>query len=199
MPIQYLASNQARGIPKSNSTCSILENPHLAWHPIPVTILRPATPADIPEILLLERLPASQLYVGQWSEDRHRATLLSPDALYLVAGSPDGSLAAYAILRGLTEHSGSIELKRLVVSSPGQGLGRPILAEILHHAFTQLHAHRLFLDVYDDNPRARHLYQSLGFVHEGTMRDAGRRGDQYFPLHLLSLLDSEYLALHKSR
>ncbi len=163
-------------------------------------ILRPATPADIPEIVRLERLPGSQLYVGQWSEDRHRATLSSPDARYYVADSPTpGTLAAYAILRGLAEASGSLELKRLVVATPGQGLGRPILTEILALAFLTHHAHRLFLDVYDDNPRARHLYQSLGFVHEGTMRDAARRGDQYFPLHLLSILDSEYRALHNSR
>ena len=163
-------------------------------------ILRPATPADIPEILRLERLPVSQLYVGQWSEDRHRSTLSSPDAQYYVADSPTpGTLAAYAILRGLAEASGSLELKRLVVATPGAGLGRTVLTEILALAFDTFHAHRLFLDVYDDNPRARHLYQSLGFVHEGTMRDAGRRGDQYFPLHLLSILDSEYRDLHKSR
>ena len=165
-----------------------------------MTILRPATPADIPEILRLERLPASLQFVGQWSEDRHRATLAGPDALYLVADTPGSpaTLTAYAILRGLAEHSGSIELKRLVVASPATGLGRRILAEILHHAFTHLHAHRLFLDVYDDNPRARHLYQSMGFVHEGTMRDAARRGNHFYPLHLLSILHHEYTALHNA-
>ena len=130
-------------------------------------LLRPATPDDIPAILALERLPASAQFVGQWSEDRHRATLASPDARYYVSQSETGEICAYAILRGLSETSGSIELKRLVVHPPGLGLGRKILAELLAIAFDQFHAHRLFLDVFADNARALHLYRTSGFVEEG--------------------------------
>jgi diamine N-acetyltransferase len=159
-------------------------------------LLRPATPNDIPAILALERLPESTQFVGQWSEDRHRITLLSPDARYFVSESDAGQLRAFAILRGLKETSGSIELKRLVVHPPGQGLGRPILAELVCIAFDQFRAHRLFLDVFDDNARARHLYQSFGFVEEGLLREAALRNGQYCSLRLMSLLDREYAA-HK--
>ena len=96
--------------------------------------LRLATPADIPTLIALERLTESQLYVGQWSEERHRATLAGEDARYYVVDAADGSLAAYAILRGLAENSGSIELKRVVVGEPGNGLGRRILTELLRIA-----------------------------------------------------------------
>jgi diamine N-acetyltransferase len=165
-------------------------------------LLRPATPADIPAILALERLPASAQFVGQWSEERHRATLASPDARYLASNAQSGEpnptgttrLRAFAILRGLAETSGSIELKRLVVHPPGQGLGRQILSELIRIAFDQLHAHRFFLDVFDDNLRARHLYQSLGFVEEGLLREAAMRNGQYCSLRLMSLLDREYAA-----
>jgi ribosomal protein S18 acetylase RimI-like enzyme len=165
-------------------------------------LLRLAAPADIPAILALERLPESTQFVGQWSEDRHRATLLSPDARYFVSESGhdntdqagSGQLRAFAILRGLKETSGSIELKRLVVHPPGQGLGRQILAELIRIAFDQFHAHRFFLDVFDDNLRARHLYQSLGFVEEGLLREAALRNGQYCSLRLMSLLDREYAA-----
>lgn len=164
--------------------------------------LRPATSEDISAIVALERLPASAQFVGQWSEDRHRATLLSPDARYYVSEAEPrkaeqagaGDLRAYAILRGLSETSGSIELKRLVVHPPGEGLGRPILAELIRIAFEEFHAHRLFLDVFDDNPRALHLYRSFGFVEEGLMREAALRDGQYCSLQLLSLLDREYAA-----
>jgi len=155
-------------------------------------LLRPATLNDIPSILALERLPESTQFVGQWSEERHRATLLSPDARYLVSEAETGQLSAFAILRGLAETSGSIELKRLVVHPPGQGQGRQILAELIHRAFDQFHAHRFFLDVFDDNLRARHLYQSFGFVEEGLLREAALRNGQYCSLRLMSLLDREH-------
>ncbi len=96
------------------------------------------------------------------------------------------------ILRGLGEESGSIELKRIVVANPERGLGRRILAEVIRTAFEEFHAHRLFRDVYEHNARARHFYESLGFVYEGTMRDAARRGETYCHLRLMSMLESEY-------
>jgi L-amino acid N-acyltransferase YncA len=155
-------------------------------------LLRPATLADIPALVALERTPIARQYVGQWSEERHRATLTGGDARYYVYEAEPGSLSAYAILRGLAESSGAIELKRIVIAAPGQGLGRRILSELIAIAFKELQAHRFFLDVFDDNARARHLYASLGFVEEGTMREAAQRDGQWHNLHLMSMLASEY-------
>jgi diamine N-acetyltransferase len=162
-------------------------------------LLHRATLADIPAIVALERLPASAQFVGQWSEERHCATLASPDACYFVsdadsseAGAPQ--LRAFAILRGLAETSRAIELKRLVVHPPGHGLGRQILAELIRIAFEELHAHRFFLDVFEDNTRARHLYQSFGFVEEGLLREAALRDGEFCSLRLMSMLDREYAA-----
>jgi len=103
-----------------------------------------------------------------------------------------GEIDGYVILRGLSEDSRSIELKRVVVATPGRGVGRRILTEILRIAFRELGAHRLFLDVFEDNARARHLYESLGFKQEGVMREAAQRDDRWFDLHLMSMLESEY-------
>jgi len=167
-----------------------------------VMILRPAVSEDIPRIVALERTPGAQQFVGQWSEERHRAALRGSDARYLLSESEigetgvneksPGTLQAYVILRGLSEDSDAIELKRIVVAAPERGLGRRILSEVIRMAFEDFHTHRLFLDVYEDNARARHLYESLGFVYEGTMRDAARRGETYCNLRLMSMLEEEY-------
>jgi len=153
--------------------------------------LRIAIPTDIPVIVALEHGPEASQFVGQWTEDRHQATLASADARYYVNETSSG-IDAYVILRGISENSRSIELKRVVVAVPGQGLGRQVLSEIVQIAFRELNAHRLFLDVFEDNSRARHLYESLGFKYEGTMRQAAHRDDRWFDLHLMSMLDSEY-------
>jgi diamine N-acetyltransferase len=155
-------------------------------------LLRSAVTDDIPKLLALEQAPLAREFVGQWSAERHRASLSNSDARYLVAEDSPGQLNAYVILRGLSEGSGSVELKRIVVTAPGQGLGRVLLAEILSIAFDELRAHRVFLDVFEDNARARHLYESLGFVYEGTMRDAARRNDVWCNLCMMSILESEY-------
>jgi diamine N-acetyltransferase len=154
--------------------------------------LRLATLDDIPAILTLERTPIAREFVGQWSGDRHRATLAGGDARYFVSETDWSEVRAYAILRGITEHSRAIELKRIVVAVPERGLGRSMLKELMRIAFRELGAHRLFLDVYEDNARARHLYESLGFQYEGLMREAALREDLWCNLCLMSILESEY-------
>src|SRR5579863_3927711 len=113
--------------------------------------LRLAVPDDIPAILALERTPMAREFVGQWSEDRHRATLAGGDARYFVSKTEWGEVQAYAILRGIQESSRAIELKRIVVAVPERGLGRLMLKELMRIAFCELGAHRVFLDVYEDN------------------------------------------------
>lgn len=155
-------------------------------------LLRLATPDDIPAIVALERTAMAREFVGQWSDERHRVTLAGGDALYYVSEAEWGEVQAYAILRGLKENSRAVELKRIVVAAPERGLGRKILTELIRIAFCELDAHRLFLDVFEDNTRARHLYESLGFQYEGVMREAARRDDHWCNLHLMSILESEY-------
>jgi diamine N-acetyltransferase len=155
-------------------------------------LLRLATPDDIPAIVGLERTPMAREFVGQWSEERHRLTLDGGDARYYVSEAEWGEVQAYVILRGIRENSRAIELKRIVVGAPERGLGRNILEELIRIAFCELGAHRLFLDVFEDNSRARHLYESLGFQHEGVMREAARRDGHWCNLHLMSILESEY-------
>ncbi len=155
-------------------------------------LLRTATVADLAQVVALERLPESVKFVGQWSEERHRDTLQSADARYFVNQDAAGQVQAYAILRGFGEDSHSIELKRVVVAVPGVGLGRRIVRELMRMAFEDFGAHRLFLDVFEHNVRARHIYETLGFTYEGVMRDAAPRDGGYCSLHLMSMLEGEY-------
>jgi diamine N-acetyltransferase len=130
--------------------------------------------------------------VGSWPEDQHRSMLADPAAAYIVAEDQPGQIAAFAILQGLLSEHRAVELKRLVVGTPNRGIGKKILTEIAERAFGQYRAHRLFLDVFVNNDRARHVYQTFGFREEGIMRDAIYRDGAYHSLVLMSLLDSEY-------
>jgi diamine N-acetyltransferase len=153
---------------------------------------RDATPADIPQICALERLPEFRTFVGSWPEEQHLRMLQDPTVVYIVAEDQKGQVGACAILQGLGSEHRAVELKRLIVGVPNQGLGRKLLASVAHRAFGEYRAHRLFLDVFVDNDRARHVYETFGFRKEGVMRDAIYRDGAYHSLVLMSLLESEY-------
>ena len=160
--------------------------------------IRSATQADIAQICALERLPEFRTMVGFWAEDEHARMLADPDALYIVAEEPSGRIAAFAILRGLLSEHKQVELKRIVVRTPNQGVGKQLLTEAADRAFREHSAHRLFLDVFVTNDRARHVYKNFGFREEGIMRDVIYRDGAYHSLVLMSLLEKEYRCGRKS-
>jgi diamine N-acetyltransferase len=159
---------------------------------------RSANRADIPQICALERLPEFRTMVGSWAEDQHLRMLADPDAVYIVAEEPSGRIAGFAILRGLLSEHRQVELKRIAVRTPNQGIGRQLLTEVADRAFGEHSAHRLFLDVFVTNDRARHVYQNFGFRKEGIMRDVIYRDGAYHSLILMSLLETEYRCASKT-
>jgi diamine N-acetyltransferase len=152
---------------------------------------RNATQADIAQICALERLPEFRTFVGIWPEDQHERMLADPGAAYIVAEDQQGQIAGFAILQGLLSEHRQVELKRLVVRTPNRGVGKQLLTEVADRAFGEYSAHRLFLDVFVTNDRARHVYQNFGFRQEGIMRDAIYRDGAYHSLVLMSLLETE--------
>ena len=130
--------------------------------------------------------------VGSWPEDQHLKTLADPGVAYIVAEDQPGEVAGFAILQGLLSEHRALEVKRIVIGAPNQGTGKRLLTEVAERAFGQYGAHRLYLDVFVNNERARHVYETFGFREEGIMRDAIYRDGAYYSLVLMSLLESEY-------
>src|SRR5277367_5053530 len=155
-------------------------------------LLRGARIEDVPQMMVLESLPEFRALVGSWSEEEHLRCLAHPDVRCLIAGQNANEVAGFAIVCGLTSEHRSLELKRIVVRVPGSGLGRQMLHLLLKKAFEEYGAHRLWLDVFENNLRAQHLYSSLGFRRDGVLREAVNRDGEYYSLVLMSLLDREY-------
>ena len=139
--------------------------------------VRRATDADIAFIMASERLPAYERMVGRWSEERHRASLASPDFAYLIGLDGEGRAAGFAILRDLQNPADNIGLQRIVAAEAASGFGRPFLAAVCDWVFAETACNRLCLEVFTDNARARHVYRSLGFVEEGLLREVAKRRD----------------------
>ncbi len=83
---------------------------------------------------------------------------------------------------------------RILLSGSGQdrGLGTEATRLVLAHGFEQLGLHRISLEVYAFNPRARRVYEKVGFVAEGTLRDALHYDGQWIDATVMSLLAPDW-------
>lgn len=110
------------------------------------------------------------------------------------------------VLNDLDEHARSANLRlALLPNYRGRGYGREAIFEVLRFAFdgsTDVDGvwhegprlHRVSLDVLSINPRARMLYESLGFREEGRLRDVYRDGDGWADATVMSILEDEFRA-----
>ena len=155
--------------------------------------LRRASIQDLPFIVVLEQQFRGLNLVGADDLPTHERRMNDPDWLYWIVEHPD-SPAGHVILRGIQSTNHSIELMRIVVSQPGQALGREVLKATTGAVFDELAAHRLWLDVFEHNARARHVYRSVGFVEEGVLRECVKQQEGYASLVVMSILEDEYRA-----
>jgi RimJ/RimL family protein N-acetyltransferase len=77
----------------------------------------------------------------------------------------------------------------------GRGYGTEAIELVLGLAFDGLGLHRLGLEVLAINARAQSIYENVGFVVEGRLREAFLDGDRWCDGVLMGLLEDEYRVL----
>jgi RimJ/RimL family protein N-acetyltransferase len=139
-----------------------------------------------------ERLPGYDELVGRWNDAQHRAALADGRHAYFLARL-ESEPVGFAIVRdwGSPEHV--VHIKRLIVSHPGQGVGRVLLAKLVELIFRDTEAHRLWLGVFPSNARARRAYEAVGFQAEGLARGSAFFGGAHRDELIMSLLRPDWL------
>jgi RimJ/RimL family protein N-acetyltransferase len=151
------------------------------------TVLRPFTADDAetmreiigdPEVVRFTFPPNGELGLERlrsWYGSRSA----QPDRLDLaVTDRATGELVGEVVLFEWNRAARSCTFRTLIgPRGRGRGIGTEAARLITGHAFEQLDLHRIELGVYDDNHRARHVYEKIGFVVEGVRRDAQVRED----------------------
>jgi len=84
-------------------------------------------------------------------------------------------------------------------SDRGRGYGGDALHALLRWAFREFNMHRVELSVDPSNERALRLYEKLGFVREGTRREAHYDDGRFIDEVIMGILDSEFDARDASR
>lgn len=72
-----------------------------------------------------------------------------------------------------------------------QGYGTEAVRLLCQYGFNTLNLHRIFLRVFETNPRAIRAYEKAGFVLEGRQRQAEFRNGKYIDTLVMSILRDE--------
>lgn len=155
--------------------------------------LRPTMSSDLEFVLSLEQDAENLPFITPWERTQHEAAIRFPDFRHFIVEGGEGlDAVGFLILIGCKSQHQSLELKRMVVRSKGHGYGRAALRVAKKVAFDDLGAHRFWLDVKQRNTRAKALYDSEGFVVEGTLRESVRTAEGFESMIVMSVLAAEF-------
>ncbi|MER7517109.1 GNAT family protein [Streptomyces sp. NPDC126499] len=146
-----------------------------------LVVLRPVTEDDVPALLPMFEDPEIARLTGchtgfdepalrQWYGSRGAQA----DRLDLaVVERATGRVVGEAVLNEWDPDNESCAFRICFTPAGiGRGLGTEATRLIVGHAFEAVGLHRVWLEVYAFNPRARRAYEKAGFRAEGTLRGA---------------------------
>jgi RimJ/RimL family protein N-acetyltransferase len=150
-----------------------------------------ATKADLPFVMATERTDGYDKLVGRWDETRHLAAIDDDHYAYFVA--KDGATpVGFSIVRDWASPERVTCVKRIAVSSPGNGVGRRLLRSVVDAIFRDTNAYRIWLGVFPENERARRAYEGVGFHAEGVARGSAFFGGVYRDELIMAILRTEW-------
>jgi RimJ/RimL family protein N-acetyltransferase len=185
-------------------TISLADKPTLPGHKV---LLRPVEAADV--VLALEPDPEGDRLTG--SHPRPGGlTLEQRTAWYATRADFDDRLDLAVVDRASGRFAGEVVLNELDADNQScnfriflfysqnrnRGLGTEATRLILAHAFDTVGLHRVDLEVYAYNPRARRVYEKVGFVYEGTKRQSLLWDGARVDADIMSILADEWAVHH---
>lgn len=172
-----------------------------------VVTLRPVELADVPTLRALMADPEVCRLTGSVHHSTHeKPELWTPEELTTIYGdwmtagdrivwvileNDTGAIVGEAVLNHLDKDNLSCGFRIWISGATNRGLGTEAVRLSMGHAFG-VGLHRVELDVYAFNTRARHIYEKAGFVLEGTKRQALRYDDDWVDCHVMGLLAGEW-------
>lgn len=157
-------------------------------------IARGAVYDDIEYVMRLERAEGNRDFVFQNTYKEHKSNIDSTENMLFIVQDRESSEKSAFILCNYKRPYDSFELRRIVIETKCKGTGSELISALIKYAFEVVKANRFWLDVFTDNERAVHLYNKLGMVHEGTLRQSYKDySGKYRDQMIFSILKNEYI------
>jgi RimJ/RimL family protein N-acetyltransferase len=81
----------------------------------------------------------------------------------------------------------------------GKGYGSEAVREVLRITFEKMNLNRVYLRVFENNPRAIRVYEKCGFQIEGSLRQDHYYGRRYYDTLIMAMLKEEYFEKFKKQ
>lgn len=135
--------------------------------------IRPATPADILDLLALEEQTPR---AAHWNRATYEAALASASSRTILVAESNGRISSFVVAHIL---GSEWEIENVVVADGAQrsGLGTELLRALLVEA----HQHgtdAIYLEVRESNTAARGLYMKAGFSESGRRKSYYRNPEE---------------------
>jgi RimJ/RimL family protein N-acetyltransferase len=104
-------------------------------------------------------------------------------------------------LRNIDRENGAAEMSIVITdkASQGQGLGTDALNCLVDFGFGELRLERIYLHVFDYNPRAMRSYEKAGFKTDAVLRHSRFHQGRHHDVHLMAILRDDWLAMDRRR
>ncbi|MFJ9036833.1 GNAT family N-acetyltransferase [Streptomyces sp. NPDC102406] len=166
-------------------------------------LLRPVTADDVPALMPMLLDAGTARLTGSHEDDVsdeadirtwYGSRLEQDDRLDLaVVEQATGTVIGEVVLNGWEPNNESCNFRIcLVPGTYGSGFGTEATRLIIGYGFEALGLHRISLEVYAFNPRARRAYEKVGFVAEGVLRDALLWEGEWVDATVMSILAPEW-------
>jgi RimJ/RimL family protein N-acetyltransferase len=134
--------------------------------------------------------PVSEVDHQKWVE---KALQRQEDAVILAIETISGATVGICKLLRIDWISRSAELQIKIgdPSHQGKGLGTAAVNLLCNHGFNDLGLHRIYLQVWSSNTRAKRVYEKAKFSKEGTLRDAAYVDGEFHDVVVMARLDSD--------
>lgn len=165
-------------------------------------LLRKPEPEDAPYLYRFRNDPDVVRGLGGFSSGYsaqaikgwiERGDMPSADLVWAIADRETNACLGHVGLYRIDHRVRTCEFAILIGDSLrwGKGIGREASSAAVDYGFDELNMNRIELTVLASNARAIRLYEGLGFVREGLMRQAQYRDGDYVDVILMSMLRSD--------
>lgn len=129
---------------------------------LPLINLRESLYEELATFSEMERQSHARKFVNVIPLATHQKNFTDESVIYLSIEKTDGKLVGYFIL-GVEEELDSVEFRRIVIDENQRGIGQIAILQMEKYCKMTLDATRIWLDVYGDNERGKHIYEKLGY------------------------------------
>ncbi|MFC4336558.1 GNAT family N-acetyltransferase [Salininema proteolyticum] len=114
---------------------------------------------------------------------------------FAIVDNETGRAVGETVLNGWDEDNRSASFRTFIgAKGRGRGLGTEATALTVDYGFRTIGLNRIGLEVYAFNPRAIHVYEKVGFVREGVLRQALRWEGEWVDAIVMSVLSEAWTA-----